>query len=229
MSMNRSDNRLVLESFSCVGSSFVLVPELNFSLNSGNWLALVGPNGSGKTTLLRSIVGLTLPRRGNVLWSGKSTQSNRLAWQAEFLYQGHLSAWKEACTLWENLSFQASLDSGDISKERLAGALSYVGLSSKENSLLGFCSAGERRRLSLARLFLSSRPIWFLDEPSASLDASASAILAQMIDTHLGKGGIALVVTHQAINCVTRPYYLELPRARFTVPDAVSAFFMKAT
>lgn len=154
---------------------------LNFSLAEGRALVLRGPNGSGKTTLLRTIAGLQPALEGRVEGAGE-----RIA------YAAHADGLKTALSVTENLSFWAQV----FGKEDISAALEGFDLVDLAHRPAGSLSAGQKRRLGLARLMVTGRPVWVLDEPTVSLDAASVALFAEAVRGHLAAGGSALMATH---------------------------------
>jgi heme exporter protein A len=175
-----------------------LFSDLDFTVESGQWLMLTGDNGSGKSTLLRIIAGLIRPDAGAVHWQGAARQPGDPAWHAAMLYQGHATGWKEQLTARENLLQQAWLDLGPDADHPagVQAALDRVGLGRQRDLPFMRLSAGQRRRVGLARLAFSQRPLWLLDEPNTALDTAGQALFADLLDTHLAGGGCAVVATH---------------------------------
>ncbi len=175
-----------------------LFSDLEFTVESGQWLMLTGDNGSGKSTLLRIIAGLIRPDAGAVHWQGAPRQAGDPAWNAAMLYQGHATGWKELLTARENLLQQAWLDLGPDADHPagVQAALDRVGLGRQRDLPFLRLSAGQRRRVGLARLAFSQRPLWLLDEPNTALDTAGQALFADLLDTHLAGGGCAIVATH---------------------------------
>ena len=154
---------------------------VSFSLHPRRALVLRGPNGSGKTTLLRTVAGLQEPTGGTLVGAGE-----RIA------YAGHADGLKAMLTVTENLTFWAEVfGGGDV-----AAAVEAFDLAALEDRLAGTLSAGQKRRLGLARLIVTGRPVWVLDEPTVSLDAASVGLFARAIRAHLGAGGSALMATH---------------------------------
>ncbi|MDO6587571.1 heme ABC exporter ATP-binding protein CcmA [Salipiger sp. 1_MG-2023] len=154
---------------------------VSFELAPGHALALRGPNGSGKTTLLRTIAGLQPPHSGSILGAGE-----RIA------YAAHSDGLKAMMTVRENLAFWASV----FGETDISTALRDFDLDRLDDRLAGALSAGQKRRLGLARLMVTGRPVWVLDEPTVSLDAASVALFAAAVRRHLQAGGSALMATH---------------------------------
>lgn len=168
----------------------LLFAGLSFAVRAGTALLVRGPNGAGKSSLLLALAGILRPDRGTIGFGTDEPQ--RLI---HFL--GHQSAVKPRLTLSENLGFWGVLY-GEAGVKPEA-ALEAVGLAGLGDIEAGHLSAGQTRRLALARLLVSRRTVWLLDEPLAALDASGEALVAGLIDAHCAQGGIALAATHQDI------------------------------
>jgi heme exporter protein A len=162
---------------------------LNFAAGAGELVALTGPNGAGKTTLLRLIAGLIRPQAGTVELEG-GDEDLTIGQQAHMI--GHQHGIKPALTVEENLRFWKDFLGG----ETLQGALEGLGLEALRDFPAGVLSAGQRRRLSLARLLVAPRPIWLLDEPTTGLDQRSLVMLCEHMRGHLDRGGIIIAATH---------------------------------
>jgi len=169
---------------------------VSFDLSKGECLHVLGPNGSGKTTLLRVVTGLLEPEQGHVEWGGRPTRAQRDAWCACFSYLAHSDGLKPELTARENLAFEIGLRR-EVRDAELEEALAQVGLASARNQMAGVLSAGQRRRLALARVVLAATPLWILDEPYTNLDTGGAALASEVIARHLDAGGAALVAAHQ--------------------------------
>ncbi len=182
----------------CVRHDRTLFAGLNFALAPGQILQIEGPNGSGKTSLLRMLCGLLLPAQGEVRWRGADIQAQRTEFLAEVAYIGHLPGIKEDLSPRENLRMAQALGRarGDST---LDAALKQVGLYGFEDLPARTLSAGQRRRVALARLLLLDAQVWVLDEPFTALDRSGKALIEAMLEAHSGRGGIAILTTHQPI------------------------------
>ena len=177
-----------------------LFSDISVTIKPGTLLAVAGENGSGKTSFLRILCGLLSPDEGAVLWEGKDIRQLKELYRAQLIYIGHLNGIKDELTPIENIKISACLAGDDSSNEMVQKALEAVGLERSIHTLpTRVLSQGQKRRVALARLWLSTRPLWFLDEPFASLDASATTYLTQRLHSHLSHGGMVVVSTHQEI------------------------------
>lgn len=165
---------------------------MTFSVNKGEAVVLVGPNGSGKTTLLRTLAGLLKPVSGSLTFT---EEDQKVSADTLIHYIGHLNALKDHLTVEENLTFWAQFLRSS-SSETLLPALQSFDLENLRAVPVGYLSAGQKRRACLARLLVTPRPIWLLDEPTVSLDTRAVGLLVQKIETHLQSGGLLLAATH---------------------------------
>jgi heme exporter protein A len=182
--------RLSGSGLGCVRGSREVFRDVSFTLAGGGALAVTGPNGAGKSSLLRLLAGLIQPAAGAIALEGGDAERT-IGEQAHYL--GHLDALKSSLTVAENLAFWASyLGDGATS----AAALAAVGLEALADLPAAYLSAGQRRRLSLARLAAVRRPIWLLDEPASALDATGQQRLAQLMGEHLTGGGMIVAATH---------------------------------
>jgi heme exporter protein A len=183
--------RLVAEDLACVRGGRRLFQGLGFSLASGHALLITGANGSGKTSLLRLVAGLLRPAAGRLVWDGADAE--RTAGPAAH-FVGHLDAVKGALSAEENLAFAQALFTGG--GDSVVAALTRFGLDRLADVPARMLSAGQRRRLALARLLVAPRPLWLLDEPTSGLDAEGQDTLTAIAATHLGNGGLLIVATH---------------------------------
>lgn len=174
---------------------------LDFGLMSGGALVLTGPNGSGKSSLLRVMAGLTPLEAGTLFWNGADLKDEPASHRARVHFIGHADALKPVLSAEEMLRFWAGLRGG---KPDVAGALAQFGLAGAAELPCRYLSAGQRRRLALARLVASAAPLWLLDEPANGLDSEAMAQLLVAIANHRRSGGMVVLSTHTP---------LELPGA----------------
>jgi heme exporter protein A len=190
--------RLAAAGLSCVRGARAVFHDVGFELSAGQALALTGPNGAGKSSLLRLLAGLLPAASGRIALEG-GTADLTLAEQAH--YQGHLDAFKPSLTVTENLAFWIHYLGGTARPDAALAALGIAGLAGLPAAYL---SAGQRRRLSLARLIAVPRPIWLLDEPTSALDAAAQARLAELMRAHLDTGGLIVAATHAPLGIAAR-------------------------
>jgi heme exporter protein A len=183
--------RLLGRGVRCVRGGREVFSGLDFEASAGQALAVTGRNGSGKTSLLRLIAGLLTPDGGSIALEGAEAELT-LGEQAHYL--GHRDALKPALSVEENLGFWRDFLAGERSD--LGGSLAAVGLDHAAHLPAAYLSAGQRRRLSLARLIAVRRPVWLLDEPTAALDAAGQAMFAALMRDHLKKGGMIVAATH---------------------------------
>jgi heme exporter protein A len=177
-----------------------LFSQLSFTVEPGCALFVTGANGTGKTTLLRILAGLGSPSAGKVRWRGVDVAPFAQGLRDDVAYGGHLAALKDELTAEENLALLVALTGEAVDATRLRDALAGVSLERQARLPARALSQGQRRRLGLARLSLSRRPLWLLDEPATALDAAGIALLKRLLTAHLEHGGSALVATHQALD-----------------------------
>jgi heme exporter protein A len=186
--------QLVAENLVIERGGRVIVGDLSFRVQSGEALVLTGANGAGKTTLLRALAGFLPLAKGAIRVEGGDTDKS-LSEQAHTV--GHANAVKANLTVGENIRFWSQFLSGSDGAElRTRKALEAFALDDLEDFPASYLSAGQKRRVGLARLLAAPRPIWLLDEPTVSLDAASTAKLAALINAHTSTGGIAIAATH---------------------------------
>jgi heme exporter protein A len=177
-----------------------LLRGVNFTLFGGQSLQLLWPNGTGKTSLLRCIAGFLHAESGAVRWQGKGVDDDREAFHWNLAYLGHETALKGDLTAFENLRFACALRSPPTA-DQLHATLAAVGLAQMDpDQPVRSFSAGQQRRVALARLSLWGAKLWLLDEPAANLDAAGQAVLTGMLQSHLQAGGMTMLATHQPID-----------------------------
>ena len=171
---------------------------VSFAVDAGDCLLVTGANGAGKTSLLRAVCGLLPLEGGTVSWRGQPVQADRYAFHRELAYLGHGGALKAELSARENLHFSAGLrrrlTAADIDQ-----ALNQVGLANIDRRLARQMSAGQQRRVALARVLLQQCRLWVLDEPTSNLDAQGQQLFSQLLMQHLKAGGIALVASHHML------------------------------
>lgn len=191
--------RLTGSQLRCVRGGREIFAGLDFTADAGEPLAVVGANGAGKTSLLRLIAGLIAPAGGRVTFAGGDDDLSP-AEQAHYL--GHRDALKSALSVMENLAFWRAALGGEATD--IDAALNAVGLDHIAQLPAAYLSAGQRRRLSIARLLAVKRPIWLLDEPTSSLDANGQAMMADLMRAHLSSGGVIVAATHLPLGIPAR-------------------------
>ncbi|BBO01833.1 MULTISPECIES: heme ABC exporter ATP-binding protein CcmA [Bradyrhizobium] len=183
----------------CVRGGREVFAGLDFEAVAGEAVAVVGRNGSGKTSLLRLIAGLLVPAGGTIVLDGGDAEMT-LPEQCHYL--GHRDALKPALSVAENLTFWADFLGGE--RFDFAQSLARVGLEHATHLPAGFLSAGQRRRLSLARLLTVRRPVWLLDEPTNALDVTGQDMFGGLMREHLSRGGLIVAATHAPLGIDSR-------------------------
>jgi heme exporter protein A len=191
---------LEVNNLTCVRGERLLFSDVSFALSPGGFIQLTGPNGSGKTSLLRIVCGLLTPERGEIRWQGAQIHSLGEEYSRMITYLGHRNAVKEELNSLENLRISSGLAGCELTHSQAQQALARVGLAGRENLLARFLSEGQRRRSAVGRLITCNTALWLLDEVLASLDHAATALIEAIIGEHLGKGGMAIVATHQELH-----------------------------
>jgi heme exporter protein A len=172
-------------------------------------LQISGPNGTGKTTLLRVVCGLLRPEQGSVSWLGRSITTYRTEYQAALAYASHEPALKSDLTALENLRFAVGLKRR-ITADELLAALNRTGVGACADLPARVLSAGQRRRVAMARVLAMNASVWLLDEPYTNLDASGADLLSGLLQAHVESGGLALVVAHHELKLPCDIRRLEL-------------------
>jgi len=181
----------------CVRGERVLFSAMNFSLARGQLLRVGGANGSGKTSLLRILCGLLTPAAGEVRWAAQPIARLREEYHRKLVYIGHQNGLKDELTPVENLAIALALAGIGADAHAVLAALEYFGIAAYADRPLRTLSQGQRRRVALARLVLAEQvPLWILDEPFTALDAKAVIRLQNLIQDHVGSGGIVVLTTH---------------------------------
>ncbi len=174
-----------------------LFTSLEFALNPGQLLVIEGTNGSGKTSLLRGIAGLLDFEQGEIRWQGKSVRKHYQAFRADVSWLAHKVGFKGDLTLLENLRFEQTLNSFD--EQAFPTVLKRLGIDSLTELPLRSLSAGQQRRVALARTLVARSRVWIMDEPFTNLDSGGRELVDAVLSEHLASGGSAIVATHQSI------------------------------
>jgi heme exporter protein A len=181
----------------CIREERLLFDQLTIKISAGDIVQVEGPNGSGKTSLLRILAGLSQPYDGEVFYRDQLITQSREEFHQNLLYLGHLPGVKGEMTAQENLNFNLTLHGLQIKANEIEETLAQVNLTGFEDSLASHLSAGQHRRISLARLYKSTADIWILDEPFTAIDKQGVNSLEQLFKAHIKQGGCVILTTHQ--------------------------------
>ncbi|WP_027857812.1 cytochrome c biogenesis heme-transporting ATPase CcmA [Marinobacterium jannaschii] len=194
-----SDPLMIVENLYCERDDRVLFEDLGFSLMKGEVLQIEGQNGSGKTTLLRILAGLSSHFEGDIYWRGLPLMDVQDDFRRDMLYFGHQPGVKAMLSPEENLRWYAAMHPA-IDLDRMATALDAVGLNGYEDVPCHSLSAGQHRRVSLARLYMTAAPLWILDEPFTAIDKAGVAKQEMLIQRHAELGGSVILTTHHELH-----------------------------
>lgn len=191
---------LRVDNLQCIRDDRILFDRLHFTINAGQLLQIEGANGTGKTSLLRILCGLMLPTDGQIFWGEQDIEQIKTQYWENLLYIGHHNGIKGDLTPLENLTLARAL--GSCATEITSvDALTYMGLRGFEDVPTRTLSAGQQRRVALARLLLTQAQLWILDEPFTALDKKAILHLENLLDIHAHQGGMAILTSHHTVNC----------------------------
>ena len=205
---------LEANALTCVREERTLFSELSLSVAPGELVQVAGPNGAGKTSLLRLLAGLSRPHEGSVSWQGENIEHCRDSFHQELFYLGHQAGIKHELSAYENLAFFRRMHHQG-SNANLWEVLAQVGLAGLEDQYAGQLSAGQKRRVALARLWLGGPKLWILDEPFTAIDKHGVKVLERLFLEHTDAGGMVLITTHQDLNlCADRARVLHLTSSR---------------
>jgi heme exporter protein A len=182
---------------------------VSLDVHPGELMHVSGPNGTGKTTLLRVVSGLLRPEKGSVAWQGRSIAATAAEYQSALAYASHEPALKSDLTALENLRFTVGLKRR-VTVAELRSSLERTGVANCADLPARVLSAGQRRRVAMARVLAFRADLWLLDEPYTNLDGSGSSLLSALLAEHVGQGGVALVVAHHDLNVAVQTRLLEL-------------------
>lgn len=192
-------HQLQIEQLACQRGGKILFKHLDLTIQSGDFVQIEGHNGMGKTSLLRILVGLAQPLEGKVRWNGVEITKQRENYHGDLLYLGHQAGIKPELSPWENLRFYQQISASQANDEMLWQALQTLGLLGLEDIPAGQLSAGQQRRIALARLWLSKVPLWVLDEPFTAIDKKGISVLTALFEQHIQQGGIVVLTSHQEV------------------------------
>lgn len=190
---------LQLNGFTCIRDGEPLFVPVDTVINAGDVVQIAGPNGAGKTTLLRSLCGLFDSCEGEILWQGKPIMRAKHEFLAQLLYLGHHPGVKKSLTARENLEWFAGVN-GEACALDVESVLAKVGLDGYADIHCHQMSAGQHRRVGLARLHFDASPLWILDEPFTAIDKQGVERLEAKIQEHAAMGGTVILTTHQALS-----------------------------
>ena len=190
---------LTATGLSCTRGERRLFAGLDLAVGPGEWLHVQGENGAGKTSLLRMLATLSHPLEGEICWHGIPVRELGEDYRRAMLFLGHHGAVKEELTPLENLMFAAQLDGTALDEVAALTALQRFGLRGREDLAVRFLSAGQKRRVLLARLQVRQAPLWILDEPFTALDVRAMDMLSALIEEHLSAQGMVILTSHQSM------------------------------
>ncbi|ELL0575854.1 cytochrome c biogenesis heme-transporting ATPase CcmA [Vibrio cholerae] len=188
---------LEVKNLTAIRDERILFESLSFEIHAGELVQIEGRNGTGKTTLLRIIAGLGECECGEILWQRSKIQSDRESYHQDLLFLGHQTGIKRELTALENLRFYLAVHQQTVDEHAIFEALAKVGLAGREDVPVAQLSAGQQRRVALARLWLSKKPLWILDEPLTAIDKQGVSVLEALFLSHAQQGGIVILTTHQ--------------------------------
>jgi heme exporter protein A len=200
LTSSSASQMLEARALTCVRGDKKLFSDLSLRVGSGECLHVRGENGVGKTSLLRLLTGLSKPEAGQVLWNDQSISADPNIFHRELLFLGHRDALKEDLSALENLQMHAALDDVQLPLDGALAALVRFGLRGRENLPVHYLSAGQKRRVLMARMSTRRASLWILDEPFNALDVHAVAELQDLIAEHIAAGGLAVLTSHQAVS-----------------------------
>lgn len=190
--------QLVIKGLTLIRGDRCLFTDVSFTATEGRLVLLEGDNGSGKTSLLRAIVGLLEPESGEILWNDSPAAAVPDEFFAALVWTGHRVGLKADLTVEENLTFESSLR--PMRGEDLERVLERLSITRLKPLPLRALSAGQQRRVALARMLLASAPLWLMDEPFTNLDRDGRGLVESLVAEHLGRGGLCIMTAHQDLD-----------------------------
>ncbi len=190
---------LIAQGLACLRGDRLLFKNVEIELNAGGLMYVLGENGSGKSSLLRMLCGLLMPEQGSIFWDKKKIKENAENYLSNLTYIGHLNGLKDDLTALENLYMSARSAGNEVTENKALAALTAIGIERCANLPARVLSQGQKRRVALARLWLTEGKLWILDEPFAALDIASVSVLAARLGEHLANGGMAILTTHQDV------------------------------
>jgi len=195
-----SDYVLQAHALSCVRGERMLFADLDLQVHAGECLHVRGENGVGKTSLLRLLTGLSKPESGEIVWKGQAIALDPSQYHRDLLFLGHRDALKDDLTALENIQMYAAIDDITLSQEQALSSLWRFGLRGREYLPVSCLSAGQKRRVLMARMATGQAKLWILDEPFNALDINAVQALQTLIAQHQERGGLVVLTSHQNID-----------------------------
>ena len=195
-----SEDVLQAHALSCVRGERQLFADLDLQVHAGECLHVRGENGVGKTSLLRLLTGLSKPESGEILWNGQAITLDPSQYHRDLLFLGHRDALKDDLTALENIQMYAAIDDITLSQEQALSSLWRFGLRGREHLPVSCLSAGQKRRVLMARMATGQAKLWILDEPFNALDINAVQALQTLIAQHQERGGLVVLTSHQNID-----------------------------
>lgn len=189
---------LSVRDLTCIRDDRILFEGLSFELTNGELLQIEGPNGAGKTSLLRLLCGLGWAEEGQILWEGLDIHRNNLEYMADMAYVGHIAGISGDLSVTENLVLSQRLRH-HTNAMTVEQAIAEVGLAGFADNRVRTLSAGQTRRVALARMLLSAARLWILDEPFTALDKQGRMLVQRLLNNHASQGGLAIVSTHHSL------------------------------
>jgi len=211
----QSNNQLKVENLTVFRSELPLFEPVNFTLKTGESIQISGVNGSGKTSLLRCLCGLSHRHEGLISWNEKSIDEDQTDFYSEFLYIGHALGLKPKLTVEQNLNFYRELRFSQ-NTDLILQALEQLNIGAYYDELVGNLSAGQKRRVALARIICEPVSLWVLDEPMVALDVDGQSWLEHACNEHLGQGGMIILTSHQRISAINGLVEYQLKVADFS-------------